>query len=96
MILCYVTNFISLRNYKGFRMTALTNAQRQAAHREKQATTIENLAASVAKLLAENDGLKAQLEAAKTQHEKQENASKAKIASLEKRLLNALEKSAKK
>lgn len=76
-------------------MTALSNSQRQAAHREKQTKTVADLAESVAKLLAENDALKQELEASKTKLLEQEIASKKKVASLEKRLLNALEKNAK-
>lgn len=71
---------------------ALSNAERQAAHRAKQESTVADLAASVSRLFAENDALKQELATSKAKLDEQETASKKKIALLEKRLLNALEK----
>lgn len=73
-------------------MTALTGAQRQAAQREKKETVLANLAASVSRLLEENDALKAENAGLKFKLAAQDEAAKKKIAALEKRLLNALEK----
>lgn len=73
-------------------MTALTGAQRQAAQREKKEAVVADLAASVSRLLEENDALKAENADLLDRLSGQDAAAKKKIASLEKRLLNALEK----
>lgn len=73
---------------------ALSNAERQAAHRAKQESTVAELATTVSKLFAENDALKQELEASKVKLINQETASKKKIVALEKKLLSALEKAA--
>jgi regulator of replication initiation timing len=73
-------------------MTALTGAQRQAAQREKKEAVLADLAASVSRLLAENDQLKAENDNLKNRLIEQDATAKKKIAALEKRLLNALEK----
>lgn len=76
-------------------MTALTGAQRQAAQREKKEAVLADLAASVNRLLADNDALKAENAALLDKLAAQDAAAKKRIASLEKRLLAALEKKLK-
>lgn len=74
---------------------ATTNAERQATFRANQASRLEQVGVELAKCTEENRTLRAQNEELTKRLAAQEATHAKKIAGLEKRLLNALEKLSK-
>jgi hypothetical protein len=74
---------------------AMSNSEKQAAHRAKKESILEEIALSNAQLSAENFELRALMEVAKTDRDALVKAHEKKVILLEKKLLSALEKIAK-
>lgn len=74
---------------------ATTNAERQAAHRSKKEALLDQVAAELAKIVSENRVLREKNEELEKKLANQAAANTKKVLSLEKRLLNALEKADK-
>lgn len=73
----------------------LNNSERQAAHRAKKELLMAEISQELAKTVAENRELREKIEVLEKKLTDQATAHTKKVASMEKRLLNALEKVAK-
>lgn len=74
---------------------ATTNAERQAAHRAKKDLLLAEISQELAKTTAENREMREKIAVLEKKLADQATAHTKKVSSLEKRLLNALEKAAK-
>lgn len=74
---------------------ATTNAERQAAHRAKKDLLLAEISQELAKTTGENREMREKIAVLEKKLADQATAHTKKVASLEKRLLNALEKAAK-
>lgn len=74
---------------------ATTNSERQAAHRAKKEALFEEIGAELAKTVSENRVLREKIADLEKKLTNQAAANAKKVVSLEKRLLNALEKGQK-
>jgi regulator of replication initiation timing len=72
-------------------MTAMDNAARQAAHREKKHAALEEMGVGMSKLIAENAELRAQNEVLKAKMATQAATHAKQVQTLKNKLLKALE-----